>query len=349
MMAGLNAGRRQRRRPRGRLGARHPVPGAPAERGRRASRSGSCQDDPQSVVIRFFDADGARHHRGRASARSSGSSTVRTSAGCSPPRSATSASRRGRSSSTPPRSRRTVDVDAIRARRLQGGRRLRLRLDVVRDAQRAGQARAPTCWRSTRTRPPAGVIAFDRRRARRGRRRAGAGVGGAPRRGDRPRRRAPHAHRRRGPRPHRRRGAAGAAHARASSTCWATAVALPVSASRHAERIAAEAGVEDRVDEAVHRRAHGGGLRAGRRLRRQPATAGSSCPASCRPSTPRPRSSRCSSCWPRRVALVEVVAEPPARPRGPRDRRHAVGAEGPGDAHAGRAEQGPRGRCWSTA
>ena len=94
-------------------------------RRRAASPSAWCDDDPQSVVIRFFDAQRRSTSPRTPSARSSGCSTARTSAGCSPPRSATSASRPGPSSTTPSRSRRPSTSSAIRDGRLQGGRRLR--------------------------------------------------------------------------------------------------------------------------------------------------------------------------------------------------------------------------------
>ena len=95
----------------------------------------------------------------------------------------------------------------------EGRGRLRVRVDVVRDAERAGQARC----RRARGQP----VRVDQRRPslrpgqpRRQRRRARPGIGRPPRRGDRPRRRAPHADRRRGPRAVAHRSGARAARPR---------------------------------------------------------------------------------------------------------------------------------------
>ena len=58
VMVGLNATGINVGGPRGGDRAGHPVPGPFATGARRASPSGSLPDDPQSVVIRFFDAEG---------------------------------------------------------------------------------------------------------------------------------------------------------------------------------------------------------------------------------------------------------------------------------------------------
>ncbi len=117
----------------------------------------------------------------------------------------------------------TVDIEQIRVGRVQDRHRLRLRLHLVRHAQRAGQAGPRGAGRQP--------VRVDRRgdarrprRPRRQRGRPGAGVGIAPRRGARPRRRAADPHRRRGPHPLGLRGAAGPAHpparARSPATAW---------------------------------------------------------------------------------------------------------------------------------
>ena len=77
---------------------------------RQPSRSGGItvrlvEGDPQSVVIRFFDDDGARPLRGRAAQDRAAVQPGGLPPGASPARSATSASRPGPSSTTPPRSR----------------------------------------------------------------------------------------------------------------------------------------------------------------------------------------------------------------------------------------------------
>ena len=141
MMAGLNAGGRQRARPRGGVGAGHPLP-RPLARGRRRRHGpAASHGDPQSVVIRFFDSDGARHHRGRPAQDRAPVPPGGLPPGVRRPRSATSASRPGPSSSTPPRSRPPSTSRPIRGGRLQGRGRLRYGSTVVRHAQRAGQAR----------------------------------------------------------------------------------------------------------------------------------------------------------------------------------------------------------------
>ena len=164
--------------------AGHPLPRPPARGRRRASPSGCVDGDPQIGASSASSTATASTSPRTPSARSSGCSTGRTSAGCCPARSATSASRPGPSSSTPPRSRPPSTSSAIRDRRLQGGRRLRATAStVVRDAQRAGQARRRRAGRqplrldrrassaSTATRtPPSGG-------------RPGAGLGRPPRRG----------------------------------------------------------------------------------------------------------------------------------------------------------------------
>ena len=171
------------------------------------------------------------------SARSSGSSTARTSAGCSPARSATSASRPGPSSTTRPPSRAPSTSSAIRRQPVQGRHRLR--------ATARPRSPCPTCWPSSGAEVLAvNPFVVDRRgccasTARRHAEQVADLVrasGAAPRRRDRPRRRAADPHRRRGPRarPTPRR-------------CWRCStlvadqllgdrVALPVTATPQADR-----------------------------------------------------------------------------------------------------------------
>ena len=331
MMAGLNAGGRQRRST-----SRSRRCRSPGSSSRQPTRAGGHHDPARRTatrsrcVIRFFDARRHRHHRGRPAQDRAAVQPRGLPPGARRPRSATSASRPGPSSTTPPRSRRPSTSSAIRARRLQGRRRLRLRLDVVRHAERAGQARRRRARRqpvrldrrassaSTATATPRDVADLVRA--------SGAHLGAV----HRPRRRAPHAHRRRGPRAHRR-----------PRRCWRSLDAAcrpparrPRSPCRSpsAGRPSAIAGAprrRGRVHQAVH---------AARSWTRPPSrasasppatTAASSSPASCPPSTPPPRSSSCSSCWPHeRPRCRRSSTTLPRVAHRPRDRRHAVGAEG---------------------
>ena len=66
MMAGLNAAGVDVRGPRGGLGAGHPLHRAPPVATPAGVTIRLVHDDPQSVIIRFFDDRRPRHHRGRA-------------------------------------------------------------------------------------------------------------------------------------------------------------------------------------------------------------------------------------------------------------------------------------------
>ena len=72
MMAGLNAGGRQRARPRGGVGAGHPLPGPPARRPRAASPCAWSTGDPQSVRHPLLRRATASTSPRTPSARSSG-------------------------------------------------------------------------------------------------------------------------------------------------------------------------------------------------------------------------------------------------------------------------------------
>ena len=283
---------RQRRRPRGRLGAGHPLPRAPTADAAAASPSGSSHGDPQSVDDPLLRRPTASTSPRTPSARSSGCSTARTSAGCSPARSATSASRPGRSSTTPPRWR------PRRHRRRSATAEFKVVLDYaygstsLRHAQRAGQARR----RRARRQP----VRLDRRRASSVDLRQPRGQRGRPRAA----RREPTSARCIDPdgeraHPHRRRAATCSPTPRRCSPCSPSCrgqlagdrVALPVIGAAGGRR--------------PGRRRHGVKVRRGPSWR-TPAlmdaatepgvgfagtpTAGSSCPGSCPPSTPRPRS-----------------------------------------------------------
>ena len=118
-----------------------PLPRAPAVERRAASPSAWSHDDPQSVIIRFFDDRRPRHHRGHPA-----QDRAAVPPGGLPPgvpgRDRRHRLRRpGPSSTTPPPSSRPVDVERIRAGRVQDGARLRLRLDLA--------SSCPTCWPSS--------------------------------------------------------------------------------------------------------------------------------------------------------------------------------------------------------
>ena len=134
--------------------ARSPASRCATATPRAASRCGSSPGDPDSVELRFFDADGRRHRRQACSARSSGScyreDFRRAFAGdigdiVFPPRAhrvlhgGARPSRRHRPAPRPP---------------VQGRARLLVRRRVDRHAGRARQARAPRCSPSTRTPAP---------------------------------------------------------------------------------------------------------------------------------------------------------------------------------------------------
>ena len=104
MMAGLNSGRRERRRPRGGLGPRHPLRSCARARRPAGSPCASATATPRRCAS-ASSTPTARTSPRTPSARSSASSTARTSGGRCPPTSATSSSRPGRSSTTPRRCR----------------------------------------------------------------------------------------------------------------------------------------------------------------------------------------------------------------------------------------------------
>ena len=148
-------------------------------------------DDPQSVVIRFFDADGIDIDEG---------APAQDRAAVLPRGLPAGAGRRHRRHRLPAPSARVLHGRAHRDRRrrsdraagVQGRARLRVRLGQLRDAERAGQAR--------RRRAGGQPVRIDVGRGQRSTacpgtptvRRPGASVGCAPRRRDRPRRRAHH-------------------------------------------------------------------------------------------------------------------------------------------------------------
>ncbi len=159
-------GRRERRRPGGRHGAGHPLPGPHEGRARAGSASagpGRPAGGPDPVLRRRR----RRHRRDDPAQDRAARATARTSAGCRPPRSATSG--------FPPRALEHytaalmdgIDLDGRASRPVQAGARLRLRHGEFRDAQRARQARRRRAggqpvrldrrgrWRSTGTRTPA--------------------------------------------------------------------------------------------------------------------------------------------------------------------------------------------------
>ena len=310
MMAGLNAAGRQRARPRGGVGAGHPVrrcarPEADAgitrpPRRRRPAVGGH-------PVLR---RQGRRHHRGRPAQDRAAVPTARTSAGCSrgeigdigfPPRAPRAVhARRSRPPST---------SSAIAGGRLQGRGRLlatastsfvmpnvlaKLGADVLAVNPFASTAGVMSCDRDEHAASVASLVRAS---------------GAHARRGDRPRRRAPHAGRRHGPRADRRRGAAGLrqprrrAHARRPVDRPAAVGHQP-----RRPRWPPSAGVDDPAHEAVERRAHAGGVAAGRGVRGQHRRRLHPARRSCPRSTGRPPWSSCSSCWRiDGVALSKVV------------------------------------------
>ena len=99
-----------------------------------------------------------------------------------------------------------------------------------------------------------------------------------------------------GDRAHRRPGAARDRRARVRDAARTRSIALPVSVSREAERIARAARRDGHLDEAVGRAPHGGRAAARRSTSRRRRRAASSGRRSCPPTT-RPRRSRtCSTC-----------------------------------------------------
>ena len=244
MMAGLNLVGRQRR-----WTSRSPPCRSPGSRCAARSAQGGitvrlAPDDPAVGRDPLLRRRRRRHRPRRRSARSSGCSTARTSAGRSPATSATSASRpgprvlHGRARAS------TVDVDGDpRPPASRSCSTTRYGAAVVRHAERAGQARAPTCWRSTRTPRPPGVVDVRPRRARRPAwpslvRASGAHLGAVL---------DPDGEHLTlidddGPRAHRRRGAAGAARRSSREpTCSATASRCRCRSASAAERAGADA------------------------------------------------------------------------------------------------------------
>ena len=282
------------------------------------------------------------------SARSSACSTARTSAGCSPARSATSASRRGPSSTTPPRSRPRSTSRPIREPPVQGRARLRATARRRSSCRTCWPSSAPTCWRSTRTPRPAGRARLRPRRRTPSDvadlvRASGAHLGAV----HRPRRRAPHAHRRRGPRAHRHRG-----------RCWRFVDARVRPPARRPHR---PAGAVSQARRAICARRTASSVlytklstpalmdaasRAGRRLRRQRRRRLHPPGLPARLRRRRHVGEAARPAGPQRGAARRRSSPSlPARAHRPRDGRDAVGAEGRRDAHAGRAEQGPRARA----
>ena len=190
MMAGLNAG--------GvnvmdlEVASRAASPGSTCRSARPTAVASPCASPtttPTAVDHPLLRRRRRRHHRGRASARSSGSSPARTSAGCCPaeigdielPAPGARALRRG------PRGRPSTSK-SVRGRRVQGRDRLRATArprfvmpNVL--AKLGAEVLAVNPYVST-----AGVLAVRPRRARRAGRRPGARVRRRPRRGARPRR-----------------------------------------------------------------------------------------------------------------------------------------------------------------
>ena len=236
-----------------------------------------------------------------------------------------------------------VDADAIRGRRLPGRPRLRLRLDVAGHGQRAVQAGG----RRALGQP----VRLHRRRrrlraqgARRPGRRPGAHVRRPPGRRDRPRRRAAERSSTTRARAHRRAGPAGDGHPGGVGHREGARIALPVSASRAAEDIATDAGAEivwTKVSSATLMDAaastegvalaasQDGGFIFPDFLPAYDATAA--------------LVKLLRAAGPVRPAPVQGRRRPAPGPHGPRERRDALGAEGPGHAQGGRAGQGPRG------
>ncbi len=313
---------------------------------RAASRSASSRATRSRCVIRFFDTARRSTSPRTRSARSSGCSAGRTSAGCSRPRSATSGSRPGRSSTTPLRwSDRRHRGDP--RGRLQGRRRLRLRLDVLRHAQRARQAR---CRRARRE-----PLRLDRRRASSSTapstpsdvaalvQASGAHLGAVI-----------------DPDGEHLTLIDDEGHVLTDTEAllallsWCRApprrpVALPVTVTQPRRCDRGRGRRARPTHEAVDPRADGRRHRAGRRLRRQHRR---------RLHPPRlPARLRCRRHAGEGARAARPHADPslrgrrppaPAAPR-PRDGGDALGAEGHGHAHARRAEQGPRASSWSTA
>ena len=110
--------RRQRVRPRGRVAAGHPLPRALAP-GRRRAVGAPAPRRPRERGRALLRLRPAPTSPRTPSARSSASSNARTTAGCCPRRSATSPSRPAPSRTTPSPSRAPIDIDAIVARRFK--------------------------------------------------------------------------------------------------------------------------------------------------------------------------------------------------------------------------------------
>ena len=181
---------------------------------------------------------------------------------------------------------------------------------------------------------------------------ARAGVGQRARVRDRPRRRAGHDHRRRRPRrssPMKRcsRSCALVAEARARrarSRCRS-------SVTQEAERIAAERGAEIVWTKLADASLMEVAASDGRHVRRRRPTAGSSGPTSSLRSTPPATLVKLLDLLAasRPAAVRRSCATLPVGPHRARDGRHAVGAQGRGDARDRGAASGPRTSCSSTA
>ena len=251
-------------------GRHHGPPRAPATR----SRSSSASSTPTASTSPRTP-----------SARSSGCSTGRTSAGCCPAEIG--------DIGFPPRALEHYTAaleEHRRHRRRSRGAGFKvvvdyaLRLDVVRHAERARQARR----RRARRQP----LRLDRRRCSAStatphaerRRRPRAGLGRPPRRGaSTPTASTSRSSTTTGHVLTDDRGAAGAASTLVSRPpARRPGRAAGQRQPRTPSDLAAAHGVERRVHEDVDAGADGRGRRAGRRLRRQPATAASSSRASCR-------------------------------------------------------------------
>ena len=161
IIGGLNLAGVERRGPRARHGAAHPLPG-PQQPGARRRLGPARARGPGQRRDPFLRRRRPRHRRRRPAARSSGCCTARTTGVPSPATSATSRSRRGRSSSTRPGSARSVDEDRIREYGFKvvldysNGAASIVMPTVLRACSES------TCSRSTRTRAPS-----RRRRSRR--------------------------------------------------------------------------------------------------------------------------------------------------------------------------------------
>ena len=199
------------------------------------------EDDPQSVVIRFFDTNGADI------VETAQRKIERLFLPRGLPPRVPGRDRRHRVPTPRPRAvqQRSRGQGRHRAHRrvgVQGGRRLLVRLDVVRDAQRPVQARGRRAGgQSVRLHP--GDHRLGPPGACRQCRPARAGLGRGAGRGARPRRRAPHPGRRH--RPVLSDDEALLAYVTlVAGHLGERRIALPLSATSHADRLAADRGVQ---------------------------------------------------------------------------------------------------------